>query len=114
MSKTMTYFYILTAIAIVAAVGYIMNIGLIKSFYNLCFQFAQQNILSVSAAICAFIFLGNKNYWLIMAGCAIATAIIIQFVIIGHNGSELVWAARIATFLGVVFIMNFVKLLVNK
>ena len=71
-------------------------------------------MLSVSAAVCAFIFLGNKNYWLIMLGCAIAAAFIIQFVIVGHGAEALVIAARATTFLAIVFLMNFVKLLVNK
>lgn len=114
MSKTTTYIYILAAAVITVAAGFLMNISMIKSFFNLCLQFSQQNILSVTAAVCAFIFLGSKNYWFIILGCAIATAIIIQFVIIGHNAGNLVWAARITTFLSIVFLMNFVKLLVNK
>ena len=114
MSKTKTYLYILAVAVLVIAAGYVMNISQIKSFFNLCLQFSQQNILSVTAAVCAFIFLGNKNYWLLIAGCAIATALVIQFVIIGHNAAYLVWAARIVTFLSIVFLMNFVKLLVNK
>lgn len=114
MSKTKSYFTILAIVAIIIAAGYIMNIGAIKSFTAQCLAFAGQNVLSVSAAVCAFIFLGNKNYWLIMLGCALVAALIIQFVIVGHGAGALIIAARVVTFLAIVFLMNFVKLLVNK
>lgn len=114
MSKTKTYFTILAAAVIVIAIGYIMQIGTIKSFTAQCLAFAGQNILSVSAAVCAFIFLGNKNYWLIIAACAVAAAIIIQFVIVGHGAGIITLAARAVTFMSIVFLMNFVKLLINK
>ncbi len=114
MSKTKTYFTILAAAVIIIAAGYIMNIGTIKSFTAQCLSFAGQNVLSVSAAVCAFIFLGNKNYWLIIAACAVAAAIIIQFVIIGHGAGTITLAARAVTFMAIVFLMNFVKLLINK
>ncbi len=114
MSKTKSYFTILAAAVIIVAVGYIMNIASIKSFTAQCLGFAGQNVLSVSAAVCAFIFLGNKNYWLIILGCAIAAAIIIQFLIIGHGAGIITLAARTVTFLAIVFLMNFVKLMINK
>lgn len=114
MSKTKSYFTILAVAVIIIAIGYIMNLSAIKSFTGQCLAFAGQNILSVSAAVCAFIFLGNKNYWLIMLGCAIVAALIIQFVIIGHGAGIITLAARTVTFLGIVFLMNFIKLLINK
>ena len=114
MRKTKSYFIILAVAVIVVAAGNIMNINVIKSLFNMCLSFAGQNVLSVSAAVCAFIFLGNKNYWLIMAGCAIAAALLIQVVIVGQSAGIIVLAARAVTFMAVVFLMNFVKLLINK
>lgn len=114
MSKTKTYFLILAAVIIIAAIGYIMNIGSIKSFVNLCAGFARENALSVSAAVCAFIFLGNKNYWLIITGCAVVAALSVQVFIVGQSAGIIVLAARTITFLTIVFLMNFVKLLINK
>ena len=114
MSKTKTYIYILALAMVVIAVGYILNISPIKSFTALCLQFAQHNISSIAAAICAFIFLGNKNYWFIMAGCAVITALVVQLVIVGHNAEILTWAARIVTFMAIVFVMNFVRLVINR
>lgn len=114
MSKTKTYLYVMALALVVIACGYIMNITAIKSFCALCLKYLAQNTTSITAAVCAFIFLGNKNYWLIIAGCAIITALVIQFAIVGGNASITVWAARIVSFIAVVFVMNFVRLLVNK
>lgn len=114
MSKTKSYFTILIAVIAIIAVGYIMEIGTITSFTNKCLNYAGQNILSVSAAICAFLFLGNKNYWLIILACGVATALIIQFAILGGNLNVINLAARVATFMSIVFLMNFAKLLIDK
>ncbi len=114
MSKTKSYFTILAAAVIIIAAGYIMNISSVKSFTAQCLSYAGQNMLSVSAAVCAFIFLGNKNYWLIMFGCAVVAALIIQFVIVGHGAGIITLAARAVTFLAIVFLMNFIKLIINR
>ena len=114
MSKTKTYIMILVAALAIIAIGYIMKINSITSFVNMCLGFAGQNILSVSAAVCAFIFLGNKNYWLIIFACAIVAALLIQVVVVGQSAGIIVLAARTVTFLAIVFLMNLVKLLINK
>ena len=77
-----------------------------------------QHIVVVStfviAGVLLAIFLGNKNYWLIIAACAIVAALIIQFVIIGGSAGLISLVARAVTFMAIVFLMNFVKLLINK
>lgn len=114
MTKTRTYFTILIiAVAIIAA-GYIVNIHAIKHFTDLCLGHAGNNILAVSAAVCAFIFLGNKNYWLINLGCSAAIALLLQFIIKGNGFSILIFATQIVTFLSIIFLMNLIKLVVNK
>ena len=114
MSKTRTYLYIMAFAIVVIALGFILNVGLIKSFSLLCLKFAEQNAVAVTAAVCAFLFLGRANYWLVIIGCAVITALVIQFVMIGHNADVLTWAARISTFVAIVFVMNFVRLIINR
>lgn len=114
MSKTKTYLYTIAIAAVIIALGFIVPIAPVKSFCMMCFGFMQQNILIGAAAICAFVFLGNKNYWFIIIGCAIITALVIQFAIVGHNAGIMTWAARITAFLVIVYLMNFVRLLINK
>lgn len=114
MSKTKTYLYISALVLVIIACGYILNIAAIKSFCTLCLTYAKENTTAVTAAACTFIFLGNRGYWFVILGCAALTALIIQFAIVGHNASLIVWAARIVTFMGIAFIMNFVRLLIHK
>lgn len=114
MSKTKTYFAILIAAVAIVAVGYIMNIGQIKSFVSLCLGYAGNNILATSAAVCAFIFLGNKNYWFVLLGCAVVVALFLQFVVNGHGAGITATLAQVTTFLSIAFLMNLVKLVVNK
>lgn len=114
MSKTKYYFITLIAIISIIAIGYIMEIEAIISFTNKCLNHAGQNILSVSAAICAFLFLGNKNYWLIILACATITALIIQLIVIAGSINIINLSAMILTFIAIVFLMNFAKLLINK
>lgn len=114
MNKTKTYFTVLIAAVIIVAAGYIMNIGQIKSFVSLCLNCAGNNILATSAAVCAFIFLGNKNYWFVLSGCAVVAALLLQFVINGHGAGITVTLAQITTFLSIAFLMNLIKLVINK
>jgi hypothetical protein len=114
MSKTKSYFSILITAITIITIGYIMEIGSITSFTNKCLNYARNNILSVSAAICAFIFLGNKNYWLIMLACAMVIALIIQFIIVDGSIGIIFLITKAVTFIAIVFLMNFVKLLINK
>ena len=114
MPRIRAYIYIMAFAIVVIALGFLMNISQIKSFSLLCWNFAQQNALSVTAAVCAFLCLGRANYWFVILGCAIVTALVIQFVIIGHNAAVLTWAARIVTFMAIVFVMNFARLIINR
>lgn len=114
MSKTKTYFGILIAVVSIIAVGYILNIGQITSFTNLCLKYAGNNVIAVSAAVCAFIFLGCKNYWFVLAGSAVVAALLLQFVVNGHGAGLTASLAQITAFLGIAFLMNLIKLVVNK
>ena len=114
MNKTKTYFTILIASVAVAAAGYVMNIGQIKSFVSLCLSYAGNNILATSAAVCTFIFLGSKNYWFVLLGCAVAAALLLQFMTGGHGAGITAALARVTTFLSIAFLMNLIKLVINK
>lgn len=114
MSTMKSYLYIIAAAVIVIAAAFVVPIAPVKSFCLTCFGFMQQNVLIGAAAICAFIFLGNNHYWFIIAGCAIITALIIQFAIVGHNAAIITWVARVTAFMTIVFLMNFVRVFVNR
>ena len=114
MKKLKVYLLILAIALITIAAGYILNIGFIKSVCQSVMNNAGKSTLSVSAAVCTFLFYGTKNYWLILTGCAIAAALIIQLLIIGGGASVFVIAVKALTFLIIAYIMNLVKLIVNE
>ncbi len=114
MKKLKLYLLILAIALIIIAAGYLMNIGMIKSICRHVITFADSQILSVTAAVCAFLFYGAKNYWLAILGCAIATALVIQFLIIGGGAELFVIAVRTLAFVVIVYLMNLVKVIFNE
>ena len=114
MSKSKTYLLVLLVLAITVLIGYAANIQQIKVIYESSLAYASKPMLSVTAAVCAFLFYGYNNYWFTIAIAALVTSFIIQFLVIS---SGLVWFSiivRALTFVIIVFLMNLVKLLVNK
>ena len=114
MSKIKTYLYTIAITTVIVAAAFIIPISSVKSFCLSCFGFTQNNIVLGVSSLCAFVFLGNKNYWFIITGCAIVTALVIQLVIVGHNVDIMTLIARITAFMIIVFLMNFVRVLVNR
>lgn len=55
-----------------------------------------------------------QNYWLIIAGCGIAAALIIQFAVIGHGAGLYTIAVRALAFVTVVYLLNLVKVIFAK
>lgn len=113
MSKKNQYFAILIAVIAIATIGYVFDIKEIISFINLVLSSAKGDILATTAAICAFLFLGHKNYWFIILACAVITAMIVQYVIIGGGVGVVIISAKTIAFIAIVFLMNFVKLFVK-
>lgn len=114
MTKTQTYFIILAIAIITVGLGYFLHIKTIIGLCSACLTYMKNPILPVTAAACAFIFYGSKNYWLIMAGCAVITAMTMQFIIVGQGTTVFLLASRTLAFLTVVYLMNLVKLIINR
>lgn len=114
MSKTKIFLIILAAAIITIIIGYTANIQIIKSTCQAALAFAKRPALSVSAAVCAFLFLGSKHYWLIIAACAVAASLIIQYILIGSGAGLFIIVVRACTFLAIVYLMNLVKLIFNE
>lgn len=114
MRKKSTYLYLLTAIIIIIAIGFIMNISQIKSVTNTTLTMMTSPWVCAAAAICAFIFIGNKNYWLINGGCAFIASLAIQFLVIGSGAGLYTILVRALAFLIVVYLLNLIKILFTK
>lgn len=114
MRKKSTYLYVLAAVAIIIAAGFIMNIALIKSAALSVFNMLPNPWVFGPAAVCAFIFMGSGRYWLINIGCALITALAVQYLVIGGGAGVYTIAYRTLAFLSVVYVLNLGKLLITK
>ncbi len=114
MKKSNTYFLILAIALIIIAVGYLLNIPFIKSVCAATLNHAQKQTLSVSAAVCAFLFYGSKNYWLAIIISGLAASLVVKFLIIGGSAGVFTIATMMLAFIAIVYFMNLVKIIINK
>lgn len=68
MSKIKIYLLILAVAIVAVALGYMMHIKPIQSLCAASLTYMKNPVLPVTAAVCAFLFYGVKNYWLIIIG----------------------------------------------
>lgn len=114
MRKKSTYLILLAIIAIVVALGYILNIAMIKNIVSgTTASISTPWILALSAA-CAFILTDNKYYWIMNIICAIMAAVILQIFVYG--GAVTFWPVLYKTlaFLSVVYILNLAKIIITR
>lgn len=114
MSKFNTYLFVIGAALVAIALGYIIPITAIKSVCTSCLNYAQYNSIAVTAAVCAFLFYGRKNYVLLIIAAAVVTALVTQYLIAGHGAGLFTLAMRTLAFLLIVYLMNFIKEIFNR
>lgn len=114
MRKKSTYLYFLALIVILIAAAYALNIHFIKSAAHGIIRSAANPWICASAAVCAFIFMGNKHYWLINIGCALIAALIIELLVKGHHFGIYPLTISMLAFLSVVYLLNLIKVIFTK
>ena len=112
--KKQHYLYVLAAIIITIAVGYMMHIHFIKSISHQTAHMMFSAYVCIPAAVCAFIFLNNKHYWLLNIAAALITALVIQYGIIGGGAGVITILSRALAFLAIVYLLNLVTVILNK
>lgn len=114
MKKKRNYVFILAVVTAVFLIGILFNVRAIREFYISTLAHMTAPTVIISAALVGFVFIGNKNYWLIVLGSAVIVSLFIQLVIVGNGFVGSLILTRIVAFVSLVFIMNFVKVFVNK
>lgn len=109
-----TALYILAIIICLALAAFVFHIPALKHLFHSLYAMLQSPYILVSGAVCAFLFINTKNYWLIIAGCGILASLIIQFAIIGHGAGLYTLAVRALAFITVVYLLNLVKVIFTK
>ena len=114
MTKKNWYFLVMVFVLALVAVGFIMNVPIIKKGVDRIFIFAMKPEIFVPSAIFTFIFIDNKRFWLFMLGLAVITALVIQYGIIGKSGSLFTISMRATAFLLIAYLLSFAKLIFGK
>lgn len=112
--KKNTALYILGTLICLIIAAFIFNIPLIKNISLSTFGMMKSIYVIGSAAICAFIFINNKNYWLIIAGVSIIISLMIQYGVTGHGAGIYTITTRALAFVVVVYLLNLVRVIFNK
>ena len=108
-----TYFTILIATIATITIGFLLPVPAIKSFTLTSYQVAFNPWLAVSAAACAFIFLNNKHYWLMIICCGLITGILILAL---NNKSINTYGVltRATAFTYICYILNYIRYIIGK
>ena len=114
MSKKQTYLFILAMGLILIFVGQFMHISYINRVTQNTWTWIQSPYIFAPAAVCAFIFMNNSKYWFINTVVAIVVSLIIQYVLIKGGFALYIILIRAFAFLVVVYLLNLVKVILDK
>lgn len=114
MSKRQTYLFILAMGLILILIGQFMHISYINSVVKNTIRWVESPYIFAPAAVCAFVFMNNGKYWMINIGAALIMSLIIQFVIVKSGGSLYIFLIRSFAFIVVVYLLNLIKVILDK
>lgn len=114
MRKKSTYLYFLAVAAIIIAAAFVLNISVIKSAVRSVLTMIANPWVCTAGAVSAFIFTGSKYYWLINIAAALIVSLIIQFLVLNAAFAPYAVLMRALAFLGIVYILNLIRILFTK
>ena len=114
MSKKQTYLFILAMGLILIFIGQFMHISYLNRVTNNTWTWMQSPYVFAPAAICAFIFMNNSKYWLINTAAALVASLVIQYLIVQGGGSLYIILIRAFAFLVIVYLLNLIKVILDK
>ena len=114
MSKKQTYLFILAMGLILIFIGQFMHISYINKVTHNTWVWMQSPYIFAPAAVCAFVFMNNGKYWLINLAVAIIASLAIQFLVLKGGWSLYIILIRAFAFIVVVYLMNLVKVILDK
>jgi len=105
-------FAIFVAVLITLIAGVLFHIGVINHTRDAVFAQMQNFYVCISAIVCAILLAKQKYYWLLVIGCAIIAAILIQLLVVGHLGSIYIIAMRAAAFLAYAYLTALIRFMI--
>lgn len=113
MKKSTAYLTIMVVTIAIVLIGFFLPVATIKSFVLSTYNVAFNPWIAASAAACAFIFLNNKHYWLIIIASGLICGILL--LLLNHkNINAYGIITRATAFFYICYILNYVKFLIGK
>ncbi|MBR1605097.1 MAG: hypothetical protein IJ660_03195 [Alphaproteobacteria bacterium] len=114
MTKKQTYLFLLAMGLLIIMAAHFMHISYVNHLVNSTWKWMQSPLVFGPAAICAFVFMNNKRYWMINIAAALIVSLVIQFFVV--KGSLVVDAVLIRgfAFLVIVYLLNLIKVILDK
>ncbi|MDD4556744.1 MAG: hypothetical protein PHE89_05425 [Alphaproteobacteria bacterium] len=113
MKKRRNYLTILSVVGLIFLCGIVFNVRGIRDFYVAMFAHMSNIWVLAPAALVAFIFIDNKNYWMIVLGLAVVDSLAVQ-IYVGNGFPIMLLISRVCAFVGIVFLMNMTKVFMSK
>ena len=114
MSKKQTYLFLLAMGAIIIFIGKFMHFSNINMVVNNTWTWMQSPYIFIPAAICAFVFMSNKKYWLINTGIALIASLVVQYLVLNGGGTLFTILIRAFAYLVIVYLLNLIKIILDK
>ena len=114
MSRKQTYLFIFAMGLIIIFIGRFMYFNNINMVVNSTWTWMQSPYIFVPAAICAFIFMSNKKYWLINTGIALIASLAVQYLILSGGGTLYTILTRAFAYIVIVYLLNLIKIILDK
>ncbi|MDO4161750.1 MAG: hypothetical protein Q4D80_01935 [Pseudomonadota bacterium] len=111
MSKR-TCFIIFIAALVVIMASFVLGFGAVTGPVAETFAAMKGIYLTVSALIVSLLLLKQKYYWLLVLGCAVLAALLIQFFIVGGSLMSVAVLYKIAAFAVYAYLVQLVRYMI--
>ncbi len=108
--KTCFMIFVIAVITIIAA--FMFKIGAVTQPVNAIFGAMKNPYIAGSAIILSVLLGKQKHYWLIMLGCAVLAAILVQLFVVGGVLTPLAVAYKASAFLVYVYLVALIRFMI--
>ena len=111
MSKQ-TCFMIFIAALVVIMASFISGFGVVTAPVSETFGPMKGLYLTISALVVSLLILKQKYYWLLILGCAVVAAVLIQLLIVGGSVMSIAVLYKIAAFAVYAYLVQLVRFMI--
>ena len=111
MSKQ-TCFMIFIAALVVIMASFIFGFGVVTAPVSETFGAMKGLYLTISALVVSLLIFKQKYYWLLILGCAVVAAVLIQLLIVGGSVMSIAVLYKIAAFAVYAYLVQLVRFMI--